>query len=114
MAMTKEFRAYVEDRLAAVVEIRSRAMFGGLGVFHNDMIFAVADDGVVYLKVDDSNRADFEAVGKEAFVPFDGAKPMGYYEIPDGLLENPEELKVWVDKAIHVAETAALKKPKKR
>ena len=45
------------------------------------------------------------------FFPFDGAAPMGYWELPLGVIDDPAELSVWVDKAVAVAERA--KKPKK-
>lgn len=87
-------------------------MFGGLGIYADALFFALADDGKLYFKVDDSNRGDFEARGMGPFYPFDGAQPMGYWELPPGVLDDPKELAVWVEKAVGVAERA--KKPKKR
>jgi DNA transformation protein len=68
---------------------------------------------VLYLKVDDSNRADFEAAGMEAFAP-DANKPeyrMSYYEVPVDVLEERDLLALWARKAIAVADAAAAKKP---
>lgn len=87
-------------------------MFGGLGIYSGDLFFALADDGKLYFKVDDTNRSDFEERGMGPFVPWAGAPPMGYWELPEGILEDPKELAVWVDKAVAVA--ARTKKPKKR
>lgn len=113
VAITAEYRAYVEERLGAVVPVTTKSMFGGLGIYSNGLFFALADDGRLYFKVDDVNRGDFEAAGTGPFIPWDGAKPMGYYELPDGLLENPTDLAVWIDKALGVAERAAQKKKKR-
>lgn len=110
MAISPEFRAYVEEHLSAVRPVTTRSMFGGLGIYAEGLFFALADDARLYFKVGDSNRSDFEEAGMEPFIPWDGAKPMGYYELPAGLLENPEELGVWMDKALAVAESAARKK----
>ena len=85
-------------------------MFGGLGVYAEGIFFALADNDRLYFKVDSSNQADFEEAGMEPFYPFEGAKPMRYWELPPAVLNQPSELKVWVDKAIHVAERAKKKK----
>lgn len=105
MAVSESFRAFVVDQLSRVAPgVRSRRMFGGLGIYSNDVFFAVADDDVLYFKVDDSNRGDFEARGLGPFRPYgpDG-EAMQYYEIPADLLEDTDALASWVDKAIAVA-----------
>ena len=56
------------------------------------------------------NRTDYEEKGMGPFYPFDSPTPMGYWELPGGVLENPNDLKVWIDKAVAVATAASLKK----
>ncbi len=87
-------------------------MFGGIGIYAGDLFFALADDGRLYFKVDPSNQEDFESAGMGPFIPWDGANPMGYWELPPGVLDNPAKLQVWVDKAVHVADRK--KKPRKK
>jgi DNA transformation protein len=112
MAFTPEYRAYVEEHLSAAVPIQTRAMFGGFGIYSDGLFFALVDEDKLYLKVSELNQADFEARGMEPFVPWPGAAPMGYWELPPGVLEDASELKVWVDKALAVAESK--KKPAKK
>lgn len=105
MSVTPEFRAFVTDQLGRVLpDLRARPMFGGVGLYAGDLFFALIDDDILYLKVDDTNRPDFEARGLGPFRPFgpDG-ETMQYYELPADLLEDPEALRPWVDKAIAVA-----------
>lgn len=105
MAVSQSFREFVVDQLSrAAPGIRARSMFGGLGIYSNDVFFAVADDDVLYFKVDDTNRPDFEARGLGPFRPYgeDGGA-MQYYEVPADLLEDANALRPWVDKAIAVA-----------
>jgi len=91
-----------------------RPMFGGLTFFADGRAFALVADEVLYFKVDDGNRPDFEAAGKGPFLPFgDPAKPMQYYELPEEVLEDPELLAVWMAKAIAVAVKAKPKAPVK-
>ncbi len=120
MAYTKAqiaFHEYVmEDLLAGLEDIRSRKMFGGYGIYQGPYIFGLIVDETLFIKVDDSNRADFEALGSEPFVYERKDHPrtvMSYYELPESIADNPEELEAWVDKAVQVSMRAKRKKPKK-
>ena len=107
MAVTREYRAYVLERLGQVTPVTDRSMFGGVGLYSGGLFFALLDDDKLYLKVDDSNRGDYEEFGLSPFMPFgDASHVMSYYPLPPGVLENPEELGVWVDKAVALAERA--------
>jgi DNA transformation protein len=68
----------------------------------------------LYFKVDDSNRPDFQARGMGPFQPYgEGGETMQYYRVPDDLLEDPEVLGQWAQKAIAAARRARAK-PKRR
>jgi DNA transformation protein len=105
MSVSPEFRAFVVDQLGRVVsDVRARAMFGGIGLYTGELFFALIDNDTLYLKVDDTNRADFEARGLGPFRPFGPeGEVMQYYELPTDLLEDPESLQPWIDKAVEVA-----------
>jgi DNA transformation protein and related proteins len=113
MAFTPEYRAEVEEKLSLVAPIQTKAMFGGVGIYSEGLFFALLAEDKVYLKVSDLNRGDFEAAGMSAFYPYDSPTPMHYWELPHGLLDRPEELKVWVEKALAVAEQARSKKSRR-
>lgn len=104
MAVSVSFRTYLLEQLGQIRPVTSRPMFGGLCFFAEGRAFALVADEVLYFKVDDSNRPDFVAAGKGAFLPFgDPGKPMQYYELPEDVLEDVDELAVWMAKAIAVA-----------
>jgi DNA transformation protein len=105
MAVSPSFRTFVVDQLSRVVPgVRARAMFGGVGIYAGELFFALIDGDVLYFKVDDSNRRDFETRGMGPFQPYgEGGEVMQYYQIPDDVLEDLETLRVWVDRAIAVA-----------
>ncbi len=108
MAVSPSFRAFVQESFSAVLAVTTRPMFGGLTFFHGGRAFALVAGDRVYLKVDDGNRGDFEAAGMGPFLPFgDPAKPMGYWELPADLLEDPEALAPWVRKAVAAAARGA-------
>ncbi|HYJ80474.1 MAG TPA: TfoX/Sxy family protein [Longimicrobiaceae bacterium] len=113
MPVSPEYREFVLEQLARVTAVTARSMFGGVGIYADGLFFALMDDDALYLKVDDSNRGDFEAAGTGPFNPFDDpAQVMQYYELPAELLEDPDRLRPWVEKAVDVARAA--RKRKKR
>ncbi|HEU0077399.1 MAG TPA: TfoX/Sxy family protein [Longimicrobiaceae bacterium] len=112
MAVTPEYREFVLEQLGRVAPaVTARAMFGGVGVYSGGLFFALLDDDTLYLKVDDTNRGDFEAAGTGPFRPFgDDRDVMQYYELPAELLEDADQLRPWVEKAIDVARRKRKKK----
>jgi DNA transformation protein and related proteins len=104
MPVSREFREYALEQLGRVAPVTARSMFGGVGIYSEGVFFALIADDLLYFKVDDGNREDYERAGKSAFRPYgEGSSPMGYYELPGELLEEPERLRTWVEKSLDVA-----------
>src|SRR5262249_40630565 len=106
MAVSAEYRAFIEDLFEPVFPVRIKAMFGGAGIYAGDIMFAIIADERVYLKADDSTKPDFEAEGSGPFVYVggDGKKmAMSYYALPERLYDEPDEIKAWALKAVDVA-----------
>jgi DNA transformation protein len=105
MSVSSTFRTFVLEQLTrAIPNVRARSMFGGVGIYAGSFFFALIADDVLYFKVDDSNRADFEARGMGPFRPYgETGEVMGYYEVPPDLLEEPGQLRSWAEKAVAVA-----------
>jgi DNA transformation protein len=116
MSVSESYRTFLLDQLGRAVErVRIKSMFGGAGVYSGEFFFAIVDDDVLYLKVDDTNRSDFEARGMGPFRPFgEGGEVMQYYQLPEELLEDPDSLKPWLEKAILVAARKKRTKLKKK
>lgn len=113
MAVTASYRDFVVEQLARIAPVRARAMFGGVGLYVDGLFCALIADDTLYFKVDGSNRADYEAVGAGPFMPFgpDG-EVMHYYQVPADVLEDDEQLRAWLNKAMAVARRKT--KPKRR
>jgi DNA transformation protein len=91
----------VEDLLNGKANITSRAMFGGWGLYKDGKIFGIIGDGVVYLKLLEAHRAAFEKLGSQPFrySRKDGkATTMGYWSVPEEVLEDREVFGQWVGK----------------
>ena len=110
MSVSPEYRDYILEQLARVTPVTSRSMFGGVGIYANGLFFALMDADNLYLKVDDGNRGDFEAIGSEPFRPFGDERAMQYYELPADVLEDVDALRGWVEGALDVARRARAKK----
>lgn len=108
MSVSPSFRGFILEQLGrATSGIRARSMFGGVGVYANDLFFALLDDDTLYFKVDDMTRPQFAHRGMGPFRPYgEGGEVMQYYEVPAEVLEDPDELRVWVDAAVAVARRA--------
>lgn len=112
MAVSSGYHDYVVEQLRRVThDVRTRKMFGGVGVYAGELFFALLADDELYLKVDDTNRPDFEALGIGPFRPFGPeGEAMQYYPVPGEMLDDIDTLKEWVRRAIDVAR----RKPKRK
>jgi DNA transformation protein and related proteins len=107
MRVTESFRVFVLEQLADVEHVRARAMFGGVGLYADDLFFGILAADTLYFKVDDSNRPAYEAAGMTVFKPYaDKAMAMPYYQVPAGVIEDSAQLAVWAKAAIRAAKSA--------
>jgi DNA transformation protein len=114
--MSAEYEDFLRDLFKPFGEITFRRMFGGLGVYHNATILAIAGDDILYLKVDDINRPAFEAAGSAPFSYSRGEKnfSMSYWQVPETLLDDPDEFMGWARNSYEAAlRTEAAKAGKK-
>jgi DNA transformation protein and related proteins len=63
-----QFVAHCLELLKTVGSARSRRMFGGHGIYVDDLFVAIVAFDRLYLKTDEHTRARFERAGCEAFV----------------------------------------------
>ena len=88
-------------------------MFGGVGIYADELFVALIADGRLYFKVDSTNVEDYIGLGTKPFVPFDSGKPMNYWELPAEVYSDDERLETWVKKSMSVASSARrAKRPK--
>lgn len=105
--MKSDFHEFVmRDLLGDVPGVTSRTMFGGYGIYERGIIFAIIADGRLYFKVDEESRSDYESAGSKPFTyVMHGKKPlaMSYWELPEEVMEDREELARWVTKAVRAS-----------
>ena len=115
MPVSDDYLEYVLDQLRAAGPVTGRRMFGGVGLYRHRHFFGLIAENVLYFKVDDGNRADFEAAGSAAFRPFGSdSYAMSYYEVPVDVLEDIDRLREWSEKALAAAKRSKSDKAKRR
>lgn len=102
---------YLKDLFEPFGAVNPRRMFGGTGVFHEGLMFALVADGTLYLKADEETVPLFEAAGSTPFVYQGKDKPvqLSYWSAPDDAADDPDVMKDWAERAF----AAALKAKKK-
>ena len=97
---------HLRDLFSAFKPVTVRRMFSGAGIYAEGLIFAIVVDDVIYLKVDDTNQADFE---REKLPPFRYRRSggqraaMSYRRMPDRLYDDPDQLAQWAARAYAAA-----------
>ena len=70
MAVSSDYLDYVRDQLSGLGGVTSRRMFGGAGLYCDEFFFALVDNDTLYLRVNDSNRAEFTSRAMGQFRPY--------------------------------------------
>jgi DNA transformation protein and related proteins len=112
MSTSNEFLIYIADQFSIFRPVQIRGMFGGSGIFCDGIMFGLIADDTVYLKSGVENLGDFEQENMPPFTYEGKNKPiqMSYHRLPDQVLETPEELAQWAQKAFSIARAAKIKK----
>jgi DNA transformation protein len=105
MAREREFVGFVVESLRPLGPVSARRMFGGHGIFMDGLMFGLIADGQLYLKVDEGNRAAYEAEGLQRFTYAGKGRrvEMSYREAPSEGFDDPEILCQWAREAYAAA-----------
>ena len=98
------YRDFVLDQLRSLEDVICRSMFGGYGLYRGEHFFGILHDGRLYFKTDETTRENYRARGMGPFAPNEKQVLKSYYEVPEEIVEDDEELVSWA------REAAALKK----
>ena len=106
MAYDADFGEWVREHFRALGRLEIKRMFGGAGVYAAGVMFALLDDGVLWLKGDEALRQAFVAAGSRQFIypTKDGrTMSMGYWTLPEPALDDPDEAIAWARRSLDVA-----------
>ncbi len=106
-------RDFLIDLFAGFGPVTIRRMFSGFGISADQVNFALALRGGLYLRADEESIPRFEAEGSKPFRYQTRAKTVtvgSYWQLPERLYDDPDELTEWARVALAAAQRAALRK----
>jgi len=105
MTAGPQFVDYAMELLGPFGTVAARRMFGGHGIYLDDLMFAIVHDESLWLKTDEINRAEFEAQGCDAFTIVRNGKPatFGFHRAPVDALESSAAALPWARSAYAAA-----------
>ncbi len=110
-----DFIPFVQELLEDWAPVSARRMFGGHGLYHEGLMFAIVMGQQLYFKADEVNRPEFEALGLTPFTYAMKGKDvaLSYWAAPDSIFDAPEDAVHWAQSAWaaafrgHLAKTEA-------
>jgi DNA transformation protein and related proteins len=121
---------FIRDLFAQFRPVTVRRMFSGAGLYCDGVMFGLVVRGTIYLKADETSIANFTREGSGPFTYTRGKKSgrpsehaLPYWRLPDRLYDDSDELAVWAERALAIAQrqksapgkpTRAKRKPKTR
>jgi DNA transformation protein and related proteins len=112
-----EFVDFVKDQMARLGPVVSRRMFSGAGLYLDGVIFALILRDTLYFKVDDGNRAAYEAEGLSPFsyqVKGRTVEIGSYRRAPERLFHESDDKVDWARAAVAAGRRAEAKKKRRR
>ena len=118
MSETASALAFAIDLLSGMGRVVARRMFGGAGLYAGGVMFGLIDDDVIYLKVDETLKADLAAAGARSWIYTERKGPKAgipqepsYWSLPESALDDPEEAAAWGLRSLAVAQAIKAAKP---
>jgi DNA transformation protein and related proteins len=106
-------RDFLIDLFSGFGPVTIRRMFSGFGISADGTNFALALRGGLYLRADEQTVPRFEAEGSKPFQYQTRAKTVtvnSYWQLPERLYDDPEDLTEWARASLAAAQRAALRK----
>lgn len=94
------FKDFVLDQLQSLDGVEARRMFGGFGLYQDEVFFGIIHKGRVYFKIDDSTVGEYRRRKMKPFRPSARQTLKSYYQVPAEIIEDRDRLRLWALKAI--------------
>ncbi len=96
---------YLKEVLEPFGPVQARRMFGGLGLYHAGLMFALVADDVLYLKADEASARYFEALDLPRFSYEKRGKTvsLSYFMAPAEMFDDPDAARTWAARAYEAA-----------
>jgi DNA transformation protein len=116
MAVSESLVALLQEQLHPLGRIAFRRMFNGAGLYCDGVIFGLILRDALHFRVDDSNRAAYQAEGMGPFSYAAKGRIVevgAYWRVPERLLDEPDEMVGWARAALAAGRRASARKADK-
>ena len=110
------FVKFLDEAFEEFGLIDVRKMFGGYGIYHDGIMFALVESDTLYLKADETTQKYFESRGLSQFQYNRAGKvvKMSYFKAPEEIYDDREKAAVWARRAYKVAVKQSTKSRRKK
>ncbi|HOY69654.1 MAG TPA: TfoX/Sxy family protein [Methylotenera sp.] len=106
MSPSAEYKTYVLDLIEPIIPLTTTRFFGGVGLTYNAVQFGMMIGNNLYFVVDDTTRNKYLQAGMQAFSYLSKkgrVQVRRYYELPEEILTDAVQLRLWALEAINIA-----------
>lgn len=82
------FLEFVLDQLSFLPGVRAQSMFGGFGLYSNELFFGIVHKDRLYIKGSAHTMSQLKAMGMKPFRPNAKQTLKSFYEVPLDVLES--------------------------
>lgn len=111
-----DFVSHCADLLSAVGAVQTKRMFGGCGVYVDDVFVAIVTGDNLYLKTDDQTQPRCTAAGATQFCFTARGKLQAthFWSAPADAMDSPALMRPWAQLAFEAALRARVKSKRRR
>lgn len=113
MVASDSFAEFLRDQFTPLGRVTLRRMFGKTGVFCDGLMFGMVMNNMLYLRVDDDNRAAFKEAQSSPPLSYEKKGEtigLSFWRAPERLFDEPDELVAWVRLALAAARRVSVKR----
>ncbi len=117
MSFDEGLYAWVKEALEPLGAVTMRKMMGGATLYLDGTVFAILDEGEIWLKADEETNAIWDAEGRERFsITFsDGTvNMMNYRRGPIDVYDDADAMRHWAKLALEAGARRPVKRRKKK
>lgn len=94
------FKDFILDQLDDLDNVEASRMFGGYGLYQDEIFFGIIFKGYLYFKTNEITAAEYRQRKMKPFRPNAKQALKSYYRVPVEIIEDRDRLAEWAKTAI--------------